>query len=88
MQRKLVHIDIDIDADPEHLYANITTTNVKAVFDVEVVHDIDTDGITHFDLFCHWQYGSTVVCFASLAAFSGHIWLCITDCNKWKLNLM
>ena len=25
-------------------------------------HDVDTD----FDLFCHWQYGSTVVCFARI----------------------
>ena len=31
MQCKQVHIDIDIDADHKHLYANITTTIVKAV---------------------------------------------------------
>ena len=65
-QCKLAHIDIDIDADPKHLYANIIITIVKAVvFDIEVVHDIDTVD-THFDLFCHWQYGSTVVCFARI----------------------
>ena len=86
MQCEQVHIDIDIDADPKHLYANIITTIVKAVvFNIEVVHDFDTDVDTHFDLFCHWQYGSTVVCFAAL---SRQIWLCITDCNKWKLNLI
>ena len=65
MQCKQVHIDIDIDADPKHLYANIITIAKAVVLDIEVVHDIDTVD-THFDLFCHWQYGSTVVCFARI----------------------